>query len=162
MDYETLDSIIRQGKEHGAYMYIYSGGKPLVRKDDMIRLFESHSNCEFLAFTNAALIDEAFAGEMLRVKNFIPAISVEGFEEHTDLRRGSGTYRAVVRAMEILKGKKLPFGVPCCYTSQNAGIIGSEEYFDDMMEKGAKFAWLFIYARRCGRCAKAYGHGRAA
>ncbi len=145
MDYETLDSIIRQGKEHGTYMYIYSGGEPLVRKDDIIRLCEAHSDCEFLAFTNATLIDEAFADEMLRVKNFIPAISVEGFEEHTDLRRGGGTYRAVVRAMEILKGKKLPFGVSCCYTSQNAEIIGSEEYFDDMIEKGAKFAWFFTY-----------------
>lgn len=28
----------------------------------------------------ATLIDEDFADEMLRVKNFIPAISVEGFE----------------------------------------------------------------------------------
>lgn len=145
MDYETLYSIINQGKEHGTYMYIYSGGEPLVRKDDIIRLCEAHSDCEFLAFTNATLIDEAFSDEMLRVKNFIPAISVEGFEEHTDSRRGRGTYRAVVRAMEILKRKKLPFGVSCCYTSQNAEIIGSEEYFDDMIEKGAKFAWFFTY-----------------
>ena len=76
---ETLDSIIRQGKELGVYMYIYSGGEPLVRKADIIRLCEMHPDCAFLAFTNATLIDEAFAAEMLRVKNFVPAISVEGF-----------------------------------------------------------------------------------
>ena len=29
---ETIDSIIRQGKELGTYMYIYTGGEPLVRK----------------------------------------------------------------------------------------------------------------------------------
>ncbi len=34
-----------------------------------------------LAFTNGTLIDEDFADEMLRVKNFVPAISIEGFEE---------------------------------------------------------------------------------
>lgn len=145
MDYDTLDSIIRQGTELGTYLYIYSGGEPLVRKRDIIRLCQAHPDCEFLAFTNATLIDEAFADEMLRVKNFVPAISVEGFEQETDARRGSGTYRAVVRAMELLKAKKLPFGISCCYTSQNAEVIGSEEYIDDMIGKGAKFAWFFTY-----------------
>lgn len=145
MDFDTLNSIIEQGKKLGTYMYIYSGGEPLVRKDDIIKLCEKHSDCAFLAFTNATLIDEAFADEMLRVKNFVPAISVEGFEEETDFRRGSGTYQAVVKAMEILKAKKLPFGISCCYTSKNTEIIGSEEYFDDMIAKGAKFAWFFTY-----------------
>lgn len=145
MDFETLDSIIQQGKKLGTYMYIYSGGEPLVRKKDIIRLCEKHSDCTFLAFTNSTLIDQEFADEMLRVKNFIPAISVEGFEEETDFRRGEGTYRAITKAMEILKENKLPFGISCCYTSKNTDVIGSEEYFDDMIEKGAKFAWFFTY-----------------
>lgn len=90
MDYDTLNSIIEQGKELGVFMFIYSGGEPLVRKKDIIRLCEEHKDCMFLAFTNGTLIDEAFADEMLRVKNFIPAISIEGFEEETDARRGKG------------------------------------------------------------------------
>ena len=145
MDYDTLDSIIEQGKKLGTYMYIYSGGEPLVRKDDIIKLCEKHDDCAFLAFTNSTLIDEKFADDMLRVRNFVPAISVEGFEEETDFRRGAGTYKAVVKAMEILKDKKLPFGISCCYTSKNTDAIGSEEYIDDMIAKGAKFAWFFTY-----------------
>ena len=47
--------------------------------------------------------------------------------------------------MEILKQKKLAFGISCCYTSKNAEVIGSEEYIDDMIAKGAKFAWFFTY-----------------
>ena len=145
MTLEELDSIIRQGKKLGTYLYIYSGGEPLVRKNDLIRLCQMHPDCVFLAFTNATLIDEAFADEMLRVKNFVPAISVEGFEEETDFRRGQGTYRRVMDAMSLLKRKKLPFGVSCCYTSKNVDTIGSEEYFDSMVEWGAKFAWFFTY-----------------
>lgn len=145
MDLETLDSIIKQGTAMGTYMYIYSGGEPLVRKKDLITLCERHPDCQFLSFTNSTLIDEAFANEMLRVKNFIPAISIEGFEEATDSRRGKGTYQAVLKAMAILKEKKLPFGISCCYTSANYKVIGSEEYFDDMIAKGAKFAWFFTY-----------------
>ena len=82
---------------------------------------------------------------MLRMGNFIPAISIEGFEEATDFRRGTGTYRKVIEAMQRLKARKLLFGISCCYTSKNAEVIGSEEYFDSMIEMGAKFAWLFTY-----------------
>ena len=75
---ETMDSIIKQGKELGTYFYIYTGGEPLVRKKDLIKICEMHPDCEFLSFTNGTLIDEEFCQEMLRVKNFVPAISLEG------------------------------------------------------------------------------------
>ncbi|MDY3052194.1 MAG: radical SAM protein [Ndongobacter sp.] len=142
---EELDGIIEQGKEFGCYVYIYSGGEPTVRKKDIITLCERHPECAFLAFTNGTLIDEAFADEMLRVGNFVPAISVEGFEQDTDFRRGEGTFQAVRRAMELLRRKKLLFGISCCYTSKNAEFIGSEAYFDAMIEWGAKFCWFFTY-----------------
>ncbi len=145
MSYETLNDIIEQGKKLGVYFYIYSGGEPLVRKKDIIRLCEKHSDCGFLAFTNGTLIDEEFADDMLRVKNFVPAISVEGYEETTDSRRGKGTFRQIVRAMEILKSKKLPFGASLCYTRENTEVTGSEEFFDFLIAQGAKFAWFFTY-----------------
>ncbi len=145
MTYEELDSIINQANDLGTYFFLYSSGEPLVRKKDIIRLCEAHPDCQFTAFINGTLIDEAFAGEMLRVKNFIPAISVEGFEEPTDFRRGKGTFAHVERAMAILREKKLPFGISCCYTSKNVEVIGSEAYFDQMIEWGARFCWLFTY-----------------
>lgn len=145
MTLDELDSIITQGEKMGIYMYIYSGGEPLVRKKDIIKLCEMHPDCEFLAFTNATLIDETFANEMLRVRNFVPAISVEGFEEQTDSRRGAGTYQKLIKAMEILRRKRLVFGISCCYTSKNVETIGSEAFFDKMVELGAKFAWFFTY-----------------
>ena len=145
LSYEELDGIIRQGKALGMHFFLFSGGEPLVRKDDILRLCRAHPDCEFSAFTNDTLIDQAFADEMLREKNFIPAISVEGFEEATDFRRGQGTFRRVEYAMAILKERRLPFGVSCCYTSKNVEVIGSEAYFDQMIAWGAKFCWFFTY-----------------
>ena len=145
LTFEEIDSIIQQGKELGIYMYIYTGGEPLVRKKDLIRLCEKHEDCMFLCFTNATLIDEAFAEEMLRVKNFIPAISLEGDETSTDSRRGKGTYQKVRRAMELLHEKKLPYGISSCYTSVNYDAITSEEYYDSLIEMGAYFIWYFHY-----------------
>lgn len=145
LTYEEMDDIVRQGTGLGVRMYLFTGGEPLVRKADVIRLCEAHPDCEFSSFTNGTLIDEAFADEMLRVKNFVPAISVEGFEADTDFRRGSGTFKKVERAMQILRERHLPFGISCCYTSKNVGMIGSEAYFDQMIAWGAKFCWFFTY-----------------
>ena len=145
LTYEEIDSIINQGVKLGTHVYIYTGGEPLVRKHDLINLCEAHPDCAFLSFTNATLIDEEFVQDMIRVANFVPAISVEGFEEATDARRGEGTYAKVSHAMELLRENGLPFGVSCCYTSANANSIASEEFFDWLIEKGALFAWIFTY-----------------
>ena len=145
LTFDEIDRIICQGKALGVYMYIYTGGEPLVRKDDLIRLCEKHSDCVFLCFTNGTLIDESFADEMLRVKNFVPAISLEGAEASTDSRRGKGTYQKVVRAMELLRRKKLLYGISSCYTSVNWDAITSDAYYDDLIAKGAYFIWYFHY-----------------
>lgn len=142
---ETIDSIIRQGKEMGTYMYIYTGGEPLVRKEDLMKICEMHPDCAFLAFTNGSLIDEEFCNEMLRVKNFVPAISLEGFEEANDGRRGEGVYQKVQNAMKLLKEHKLPFGISTCYTSKNVEDVSSEKYFDLIIDSGALFVWFFHY-----------------
>lgn len=145
LTFDEIDSIITQGKELGIYFYIYTGGEPLVRKKDLISLCEKHSDCVFLSFTNATLIDDTFAKEMLRVKNFIPAISVEGDKISHDRRRSSGSYDKVVAAMNLLKSYRLPFGISCCYTNQNFYSISSEEFFDQMIAWGASFVWYFHY-----------------
>ena len=136
LDLDTLNRIILQGKELGVYMYIYTGGEPMVRKHDLIKLCEMHPDCEFLAFTNGTLIDEAFCHEMLQVKNFIPAISLEGFEQANDGRRGKGVFENVQQTMALLKKHKLP---------SNWQDVSSEAFFDMMIDAGALFVWFFHY-----------------
>ena len=145
LSYEEMDDIICQGKELGVYLYIYTGGEPLVRRKDLIQLCEQHADCVFLCFTNATLIDEAFADEMLRVGNFVPAISLEGSEEATDGRRGNGVYQKVMDALALLRRKKLVYGISSCYTSVNYESITSEEYLDSLIDMGAYFIWYFHY-----------------
>ena len=145
LSFDEIDSIITQGKELGVYMYIYTGGEPLMRKQDLIALCNKHSDCEFLAFTNATLIDEEFADEMLRVKNFIPAISLEGFEAATDGRRGNGVFEKATHATKLLQAKHLPFGISACSTSANIDSIASDAYIDFICGLGARFIWYFHY-----------------
>ncbi|MCM1989173.1 radical SAM protein [Oceanirhabdus seepicola] len=145
MDYDTLSSVIKQGKELGTHMYIFSGGEPLVRRHDIIKLAKEHNDCVFLAFTNGTLFDEEYAKQLQEVGNVTFAISIEGFEEDTDMRRGKGTYKKVIDGMDLLRDHGIPFGFSSCYHSKNEETISSEEYIDFMIEKGCYFGWFFTY-----------------
>lgn len=145
LSYEVLDSICRQGKELGIYFYIFSGGEPLIRKKDIIRLCEEHQDCYFFAFTNGTLVDDELCKEMLRVGNFALAFSIEGDEEATDMRRGKGTYRKVIEAMERMRAHKLLFGYSTCYHRYNTESVASDEFVDDMIARGCRFSWNFTY-----------------
>jgi len=145
IDFETLDRIICEFKEIGTYFFIFSGGEPLIRKNDIIKLCEKHYDCYFSCFTNGTLIDNDLAREIRRVGNFAPSLSIEGFENETDLRRGNGTYQKVIEAMDILKDNGILFGCSTCYHRKNTEVMGSEEFVEYMVEKGCRFAWYFTY-----------------
>ena len=145
LSFEDMDRIVTQGKELGIYLYFSTGGEPLVRKDDIIRLCEKHDDCGFHAFTNGTLIDEKFCQDMKRVGNFSVAISLEGFNEVNDLRRGKGVFDKVMHAMDLMKQYGLIFGTSICYTSKNYKVVTSDEFLDMIIEKGARFSWYFHY-----------------
>jgi MoaA/NifB/PqqE/SkfB family radical SAM enzyme len=147
---ELMDRIIDEGKELGIYFYIFSGGEPLVRKHDLVKIAEKHNDCVFLSFTNATLVDEEFAAALARLGNFGLAISVEGSEEATDFRRGEGTYAKVIHAMDLLHAAGAPFGFSTCYHAKNVEAVADEAYLDFLIEKGCMFGWYFTYIP-CGK-----------
>lgn len=145
LSYEVMDRIITEGKELGIHAYLLTGGEPLVRKKDIIRLCEKHQDVAFHAFTNGTLIDDDFCKEMLRVGNFMVSVSIEGFEEANDGRRGNGHFEKAIHAMELMQSYKIPFGVSICYTSKNYQVVTSDEFLDMLIDKGCVFAWYFHY-----------------
>lgn len=145
LSFELMDRIVNEGKVMGTCTYIFSGGEPLLRKNDIIKLCAKHPDCYFIAFTNGTLINEKFAKEIARVGNFAPAISIEGFEEMTDFRRGKGTYQKVIQAMDILKSHGILYGFSATYHRRNTDVIASDPFLDLMEEKGCHFGWYFTY-----------------
>ena len=145
LTFDEMDKVVQQGKELGTYLYMFTGGEPLVRKADLIKLCEKHNDCAFLSFTNGTLVDEAFCQELKRVGNLYLAISLEGFSEVNDLRRGNGVFGKVMNAMDLLKKNGLVFGTSICYTSKNYDTVTSEEFVDLMVEKGCRYALYFHY-----------------
>ena len=143
LTFDELDNIVTQGKELGVYFYMMTGGEPLVRKADIIRLCEKHNDCAFHCYTNGTLVDEKFCEDMKRVGNLSLSISLEGFEDANDFRRGEGVYHKVLHAMDLLHENGLIFGNSVCYTSKNMDAVTSDEFFDLLIEHGSRFAWYF-------------------
>ena len=91
------------------------------------------------------LIDQSFCEEMLRVGNFFVSVSIEGFEQANDGRRGEGHFEKALAAMDFMHKNRIPFGVSICYTSKNYKDVTSDAFLDLIISKGCYFAWYFHY-----------------
>ncbi|NLS44292.1 MAG: radical SAM protein [Firmicutes bacterium] len=145
MDYETLDRVIGEAEELGIRFIVVSGGEPTVRMEDLLSLAEKYDELLFHIFTNGTLIDKETAKRCAEIGNLTFAISVEGFEEQTDDRRGKGVFKKVMQAMDNLREAGVVYGFSATYTRDNAEIIESDEFIDLMVDKGCIFGWLFTY-----------------
>ncbi len=142
---DELKSIIEQGKQLGTYVYMFTGGEPLIRKKDIVSLCRDNPDCTFLCFTNGTLIDQDFCDDLLEIKNLVLALSIEGMRDATDARRGSGVYDNSIKALELLKKNKLFYGISVCYTSDNIPSVTSDEFIDQMIGYGVKFGMYFNF-----------------
>ncbi|MBD3348159.1 MAG: radical SAM protein [Candidatus Eisenbacteria bacterium] len=141
---EEFDSAIQQCKDLGMHFFTISGGEPFVR-EDLLDLMEKHNDAFFQVYTNGTLITDDVADRLLELGNAAPAISVEGYGEETDARRGEGTYDRVLAAMRRLNERDMLFGISATVTRYNHDLLSSDEFFDFYIDKGARFAWLFQY-----------------
>ncbi len=144
MEYPLLQKILREAWDMGTRFITVSGGEPLLYKH-LFRMLEEFKGMTFMSYTNATLIDEEIAEKIAKAGNLLPAISVEGFAEHTDKRRGKGTHQKILKAMQLLRKHGVLFGFSATPTSENSHIIASDEFIEYYMDKGVLFGWMFQY-----------------
>ncbi len=145
LSYDDMEKIVTEGEALGIHWYMLTGGEPMCRKDDILRLAAAHQESVFHLFTNGTLIDEAFCQEVKKVGNMAFFLSIEGSEESNDSRRGEGVYGRVLRAMDLMKENGLLFGTSICYTKANYKAVTSDEFLDMLIAHGVRFNWYFHY-----------------
>ncbi|NCQ56165.1 MAG: radical SAM protein [bacterium (Candidatus Ratteibacteria) CG_4_9_14_3_um_filter_41_21] len=150
LDYEIFDKIISDMKrEFSAHFFVISGGEPFMYKSHgktLLDILAKHQDCYFMAYTNATLINKEKTKELAKLGNFSPAISVEGFEKETDERRGKGTWKKIMGAMDNLKESGVMFGISVTPCAHNADLLLSDEFIDFFFqEKKAFYGWYFQY-----------------
>ena len=103
---------------------VLSGGEPLIRPDIFqIADYAAEKNLPVALATNGTLIDDSLATRLGGVGNLTPTISLEGWSEHTDARRGLGVFDKTLEAMSRLRAAGVPFGVSLTATRDNAEEI---------------------------------------
>ena len=150
LEYSILQKIIDQAKQlWGARFFVISGGEPLLYKSEgktLLDLFTDNADCYFLMYTNGTLLGKETARRMEETGNVTPAISVEGFEEETDRRRGKGVFKRILKAVEVLREAGVPFGFSGTITRDNAPIFMDDkliEYYFHQLQ--GIYMWLFHY-----------------
>lgn len=145
LTFEEMDKIVTEGKALGTHLYMLTGGEPMVRKDDIMRLCRKHDDCFFAAYTNSTLITEEICRQVVELGNLTFFVSIEGTPETNDARRGDGHYEAVMRAMDLMKKHGIIFGTSVCYTRDNIEAVTSDEFLELLASKGAHFGFYFHY-----------------
>ena len=145
LSFSDMDKIVSEGKALGTYLYMLTGGEPLIRKEDILKLAKKHNDVQFAIYTNSTLIDRELCEKVVELGNIAFFISIEGSPATNDARRGDGHYMAAMNAMDLLKEFGIIFGTSICYTNQNIYTVTCDEFLNMLSKKGAKFGFFFHY-----------------
>lgn len=149
LPFETMDRIVQEGKEIGVAFFTILGEEPFLR-DDLFSLFEKHSDVYFQVFTNSTLLNEDVVRQLAELGNVITQLSIEGFKERNDKRRGKGHFEKVMTTMDTLSEHGVPFGYSICVTRENVEEVMSDKFLELMIQRGAFVGWYFLYMPVCG------------
>ena len=144
LPFDIFERVIEEAHDMGTNFVTITGGEPFI-SEDVLKIWETHRNMFFLVYTNGTFIDASMAKWLSQLGNVLPCISVEGYEQETDVRRGKGTYAKIVAAMDNLRREGALFGFSATATRQNNELISSEEFIDFYIEKGCFLGWYFNY-----------------
>lgn len=144
MTIEDIDRIIGEGIDLGVGFIFIAGGEPLVKKG-ILDVIKKYHKTIFVMFSNGVLIDDKLIVKMKQMKNLVTTFSLEGNENSTDNRRGSGVYRQVVNTMEKMDKEKILFGTSITVTRNNYDEVTNDKYLSELQEKGCKVIFLIEY-----------------
>ena len=142
MNSDKLEGLLKEAAELGVSIVLLAGGEPLVRKQEIFQITKKFPQIIFPMFTNGILIDNETIENLSIQRNLIPVVSIEGYEGDTDIRRGEGTYKRIMKLLEEFKSKNIFYGVSITITSLNYNTVSNDDFIEDLINKGNK---LFFY-----------------
>ena len=144
MNDERIDKLIAEAKELGVSFIVVGGGEPLTRPI-ILDLAKKHPEIMFLVFTNGLLINDAVIKKMAQQRNIVPLISLEGYQNDTDKRRGAGVYEQALKAIAKLKEKGIFWGSSLTMTRSNFADVTDENFIKRLVEADCKLFMLVEY-----------------
>jgi len=136
MKQETMENIIKKIFEVVTVQctIAFQGGEPTLIGLDYYKEFvkcvdkynKNSIRVDYAIQTNGYLVDSSWA-EFYATHNFLVGISLDGHKDIHDLHRmdanGSGTYKKIMKATQILEAHKVEFNILTVITKQSAKDI---------------------------------------
>jgi MoaA/NifB/PqqE/SkfB family radical SAM enzyme len=145
MSDEKLFDVLGEAKELGISFFVVAGGEPFVRPE-FIEMTKSFPQIIFLIFTNGLLIDPKMVSDLKKQKNVVPVISLEGYEEDTDKRRGEGVFDHLQKIISKLKKSSIFYSVSITLTKYNFDTVTDPSFIDDLAGLGCKLFFFVEYS----------------
>ncbi|UCG91883.1 MAG: radical SAM protein [candidate division WOR-3 bacterium] len=142
MSEAKIRKVIQEARDLGISFMVIAGGEPFVRKE-IVDIMKDFPEIIFLVFTNGLLIDDELLMKLRKQKNVVPLISLEGYADATNERRGQGVYERLQRIITKVKNKGIFFGTSLTITRPTFDILTSRDFIHDLVNVGCKF-FLFI------------------
>jgi len=136
--------ILRECQDLGIFLIVLSGGEPFLYPHTL-ELIEQFPYFFFHVYTNGTLITPATAERLSRLGNVLVLISVEGFRENTDRRRGAGVFERVLESFAYLRQFRVPFGTSVTVARQNLEEVTSFAFLNFLVAQGALVNYYFMY-----------------
>lgn len=141
---EEVDAVIVGAKRHHCRFFILLGGEPLVYPH-LWDIPARHSDCYFQVITNGTFLTDEAADRVRALGNVSPLVSLDGWEEQNDQRRGRGVFAAAMEGIERLRKRKVLFGVATTVTAGNLAEVAHDDYVRQLVRCGAMYLWYYIY-----------------
>ena len=144
MSKDKVESVIAEAKELGISFVVIAGGEPLVR-EEIIDITQNFPEIIFLVFTNGLLIDDDLLKSLKRRNNFVPVISLEGYGEYTDGRRGTGVYERLQKVIRKIGGRGIFWSVSLTVTKSNFAEVTDDKFIQNLYSLGCKLFFFVEY-----------------
>ena len=141
MSKEELTTLMTEASELGISIVSIGGGEPFARRE-LLEITQRFPKIIFPVFTNGLLIDDGLIAGLKKQRNVVPVISMEGYEQQTDGRRGKGVHNAVHKIIQQMNRADIFYGVSLTVTKTNFDIITKTQFIKEQVDKGCK---LFFY-----------------
>lgn len=142
---EELDGVFAEARALGILFFVLAGGEPFVRPD-IIDVTSRFPEIIFLVFTNGLLIDPGMIAKVRKQKNIIPVVSLEGYQDDTDGRRGDGVYQHLQKIINRLKQSDIFYSISITLTRTNFSTVRKEHFIKRIVELGCKLLFLVEYS----------------
>lgn len=139
-----FEKLAEEAADIGTNIILLAGGEPLLRKE-ILETAGRMKEIVFPVFTNGTLLDKDYLRFFTKHRNLIPVLSIEGNEQRTDERRGTGLFESIMSRAEMLRRNKMFFGFSFTLTRDNFDELTNPDNLLHYHKQGSRLFFFVEY-----------------